>query len=396
MDSLAGPHAQGPAFAGVLSLLLLIAACLGLVHISGYRAGPGVQTQLVLSSRLSAGLTANGYALKNTKRLQLNAQRRVEVQQGSNADMDRESLMPLEAPRSRRDTITNSLAAAIGWTLFTQPSTAASAASVVCTDQAVSHLVGPNGREVFLIGTAHISNISAELVKNVVREVRPETVMLELDAGRIKMAPDGSGPQEGVVGSRASLSLAERARRDLFTGSKPFGVRLQKLQADLIGGLLAAFYSALNQMGFDSGQEFIVALQEAKALNANIVLGDQPIDITLQRLQQALAVSDLSKMFSPPDSMNEVEIEVAQALNSGSKAELAGAVELLKQRSQVRELVAVMKQQLPEVYQALLAERDSYMANSLRNSPGQRIVGVVGIAHMDGIEKKLGYERINC
>ena len=65
---------------------------------------------------------------------------------------------------------------------------------------------------------------------------------------------------------------------------------------------------------------------------------------------QALAVSDLSKMFSPPDSMNEVEIEVAQALNSGSKAELAGAVELLKQRSQVRELVAVMKQQLPEVY----------------------------------------------
>ena len=49
-----------------------------------------------------------------------------------------------------------------------------------------------------------------------------------------------------------------------------------------------------------------------------------------------------------------------------------------------------------QVYQALLAERDSYMANSLRNSPGQRIVGVVGIAHMDGIEKKLGYERINC
>ena len=64
---------------------------------------------------------------------------------------------------------------------------------------------------------------------------RPETVMLELDAGRIKMAPDGSGPQEGVVGSRASLSLAERARRDLFTGSKPFGVRLQKLQVSTPG-----------------------------------------------------------------------------------------------------------------------------------------------------------------
>ena len=65
-------------------------------------------------------------------------------------------------------------------------------------------------------------------------------------------------------------------------------------QADLIGGLLAAFYSALNQMGFDSGQEFIVALQEAKALNANIVLGDQPIDITLQRLQQVSNASRAS------------------------------------------------------------------------------------------------------
>jgi pheromone shutdown protein TraB len=41
------------------------------------------------------------------------------------------------------------------------------------------------------------------------------------------------------------------------------------------------------------------------------------------------------------------------------------------------------------VYNAMIRERDEYMANSLLGSPSTRILGVVGLAHLDGIERYL-------
>ena len=43
------------------------------------------------------------------------------------------------------------------------------------------------GNECFLIGTAHISKKSAEEVREVIRRVKPDTVMLELCEGRAKV-----------------------------------------------------------------------------------------------------------------------------------------------------------------------------------------------------------------
>ena len=59
---------------------------------------------------------------------------------------------------------------------------------------------------------------------------------------------------------------------------------------------------------------------------------------------------------------------------------------VLKQRETVRELSAYLKQEVPPLYNALIAERDAYMANSILRSPGRRVVAVVGLAHVDGIE----------
>ena len=38
------------------------------------------------------------------------------------------------------------------------------------------------------------------------------------------------------------------------------------------------------------------------------------------------------------------------------------------------------------MYDALIAERDAYMARSLLGAEGTRVVAVVGLAHVDGIE----------
>jgi len=47
-------------------------------------------------------------------------------------------------------------------------------------------------------------------------------------------------------------------------------------------------YRQLDQMGFQSGEEFVIAVREADALGATLLLGDQDAKVTLRRLSDAL------------------------------------------------------------------------------------------------------------
>jgi pheromone shutdown protein TraB len=53
-------------------------------------------------------------------------------------------------------------------------------------------------------------------------------------------------------------------------------------------------------------------------------------------------------------------------------------VESLKQKDLLSSLMSVLKSELPLVYQALIGERDIFMANSILMIEGKRTVGVVG------------------
>jgi len=74
-----------------------------------------------------------------------------------------------------------------------------SAEEVFC-DQAVSRLLNANtGQEVYIVGTAHISAVSAELVRDTIRLVRPNKIMVELDSQRVKKrAPVSSSATTGA------------------------------------------------------------------------------------------------------------------------------------------------------------------------------------------------------
>ena len=75
-------------------------------------------------------------------------------------------LQPLQTScSSRRD----ALLGAAGF--FATPLPAWSAPNPLC-DPLVSQLKGPDGKEVYLVGTAHISQESAALVRNVIRAER--------------------------------------------------------------------------------------------------------------------------------------------------------------------------------------------------------------------------------
>ena len=48
----------------------------------------------------------------------------------------------------------------------------------------------------------------------------------------------------------------------------------------------AAFYRSLEEKGFPAGGEFVAAIEEARQLNATVLLGDRDINVTLQRLKE--------------------------------------------------------------------------------------------------------------
>ena len=59
-----------------------------------------------------------------------------------------------------------------------------------CSD-AITILKSPNSRDIILIGTAHISEDSAKLVRSVILESKPDVVMIELDKKRLGKIASG-------------------------------------------------------------------------------------------------------------------------------------------------------------------------------------------------------------
>ena len=64
----------------------------------------------------------------------------------------------------------------------------------------------------------------------------------------------------------------------------------------------------------------------------------------------------------------------------------------LRQRDNARAVAAYLKKAAPPVYDAMIGERDQYMARAIEVAPGSSVVAVVGLAHVEGIERILGEE----
>ena len=201
----------------------------------------------------------------------------------------------------RRDVLWGgAAAAACGGLLLGSPP---SALGAVC-DQAVSHLVDrASGRELYLVGTAHISSISAVLVQDTIRAVRPSMVFVELDIDRAqKMGGDGpSGGQKVIVPTwqfEASPDGSSRGSGGGGGGGTPGSFVGKLLSPAPLGEAIKGFYRNMDKAGFKSGQEFAVAIAEARALGCPVLLADQPVSRTLQRVSEALTRVGLDRVTS--------------------------------------------------------------------------------------------------
>jgi pheromone shutdown-related protein TraB len=67
----------------------------------------------------------------------------------------------------------------------------------------------------------------------------------------------------------------------------------------------------------------------------------------------------------------------------------------LRESDTLSSMLEEMGKLLPSVKQILVDERDTYMAYHIRNAPGEKILAVVGAAHLPGITRLLQGDKIN-
>lgn len=220
-------------------------------------------------------------------------------------------------------------------------------------------LLEVDGRSVYLVGTAHVSSASAELVDRVIREQRPDTVCVELCDSRYE-----------------ALSNPERWKEtDLFSVIRDG--RAYVLMAQLV---LSAFQRKLaEEFRIRPGEEMHRALAAAHETGAEVALVDREIRVTLKRAWASAGFGATLKM---------IWSLVMSLFNSETVS--AEEIEKLKGSDELTVMLDEFSGSLPGVKTALIDERDQYLAAKIQAAPGQRLVAVVGAGHVPGIKRLFG------
>ncbi|MDR2798855.1 MAG: TraB/GumN family protein [Treponema sp.] len=217
-------------------------------------------------------------------------------------------------------------------------------------------------RVIILIGTAHVSRDSIEEVRQIIQEVGPDMVCVELDAGRYQSITEKETWEQ--------LDVVK-----VFKEGKGF-----LLIANLV---LSSFQRRMGaELGVKPGEEMKTAVETAIALGIPYALCDREVQLTLRRAwarcglwnKCKLLASLLSSAFST-EQLSEAEIEN------------------LKNRSELDDMMSALSDYLPPVKETLIDERDRYLAARIWTSGRGRAVGkqvaVVGAGHMQGIKTHL-------
>lgn len=238
--------------------------------------------------------------------------------------------------------------------------------------ETVKLLKTKEGSKVYVVGCSHFSRKSQDDVSLVIRNVKPDIVMLELCHLRVNI-----------------LNLNEKnLSKELTTETV---AEILKKHGPITGGfylyLLKMSTTITKELGEQPGGECRRAIAEVEKFvpNCKILLGDRPINITVQRAIRGLSLSEkilfslymlIPRKSGPPLTHEFVEqYKKEEYLNGGET-----------------------KSEFPSITKSFLTERDMFLAHTLKKSADfqktsggilrpVKVVGIIGIGHMKGIMK---------
>lgn len=215
-----------------------------------------------------------------------------------------------------------------------------------------------NNRKITLIGTAHVSAESISEVENVISDVKPDCVAIELDEKRYESITNPDKYRELDI-------IKVLKRKEGFL-----------LLANIV---MASFQKRMGKnAGVKPGEEMVAAINKAKELNIPTVLVDRPIQITFRRAWKKTSAYGKTQLLS------------ALLASGFSKDEISSEeIENLKQASEMDSMMKELSELMPAVKQVLIDERDQYLASHIWKAEGNNIVAVLGAGHLPGVEAHL-------
>jgi pheromone shutdown-related protein TraB len=218
------------------------------------------------------------------------------------------------------------------------------------------HRLSFDDKEVVLIGTAHVSQQSVDLVKEVIEAEKPDTVCVELCPSRYQTI----------------------RQHDQWQNMDIIKVIKEKKSFLLLANLMLAAYQKriAAKLDIQPGQEMIQAIASAEEVDAQIHLADRDVRVTLSRTWRKMGLWTRFKLiFQMILSLGEVDDIEAED------------VERMKQQDMLEAILEEVGQSLPTLRHTLIDERDQYLAAKIRSAPGHKIVAAVGAGHVPGILK---------
>ena len=222
-------------------------------------------------------------------------------------------------------------------------------------------VVERDGVRYTLLGTAHVSAASVQAVEQAIASGQYDAVAVELDPQRLQALTNPN--------ALAQLDLVEVIRKG----------RVALFAANLA---LAAYQRRLaEQLGIEPGAELKRAVELAKANDLPVHLIDRDVGLTFRRASQSLG------FFG--------KVKLVMGLGAGLfSSEDVGEeeIEKLKQGDMLESSFGEFANESPALYQAIIGERDRYMATRLReehNSEQRNVLAVVGAGHLAGLARYL-------
>ena len=209
-------------------------------------------------------------------------------------------------------------------------------------------------RQVYLVPTAHVSKKSVVDVRKTIEAVRPDVVCVELCEARYKNILDREGWKKTNI-----VQVIRQGKAMLLLASL----------------VMAAFQKRIgDRLGVKPGSEMIEAIEGARATDASLILADRDIQTTLKRTWARLGFWNKSKML----------FQLMAGLFVGEEID-EETVEQLKEEEKLGDILRLLADELPNLKETLIDERDVYLAQKIRESAGQRTVAVLGAGHVPGV-----------
>ena len=209
-----------------------------------------------------------------------------------------------------------------------------------------------------LIGTAHISSASVELVRQQIEEWKPDLVAIELCESR-----KASLLEPDALDNEDLLKILNEGRSHMIL-------------------LQSALAAEQRRMGIVSGEkpgaELLAAIEAADEAEVPVELIDRDVVITLRRAWSKMRFMEkfrvLDALLWQDDDEEDTSVE-----------------ELLEDSDLLSNLMEEAREVAPAAGSVLIDERDAFLAGRLQQIRGKgRVLAIVGAGHLSGVQHQLG------